>query len=133
MPLYRCLAPAGAINLEQRPTIAKAFTDIHCESTGAPRDFVHVLFFDQPDPGDAPGRSRYFIDGGNRAGRSPEVRQQLLDDLKKAFCDIAQVPPGEVGGRITETPASWIMEGGEIMPEPGQEGPEWFSGQAAAS
>ena len=131
MPLYRCIAPPGTIAMEDRPKIAKAFTDVHCEVTGAPRDFVHVFFYDRPSEDQAPGRLPYFIDGANRAGRLPEAREQILAGVKKALSEIAGVSLDQISGRITEAPASWMMEAGEILPEPGKEGAEWFAHSAA--
>ena len=128
MPFYRCYAPADSVPFDRRKEVAKAFTDIHCGSTGAPRSFVHVVFFDSADA-DYP--QPYYIDGGNRAGRPKEVRDQLLADLKSAFVGITGIPADQLGGRITEGPASWSMEGGHVLPEPGEEGPEWYSHAAA--
>ena len=123
MPFYRWHVPKDSLSLQQRQDVAKAFTDVHCDSTGAPRSFVHVAFFED---GDADHPTAYYMDGGNRAGRPPEVREKLLGDLLHAFTEITGVPPDQVDGRITEGPASWTMEGGAILPEPGQEGPEWY-------
>ena len=128
MPFYKCIVPADSISFERRRRAAKAFTDIHCESTNAPRNFVHVAFFDNADF-DFP--QPYYIDGGNRAGRPEEVKRKLLADLMGAFRDITGVPDGQLGGRITEGPASWSMEGGHVLPEPGEEGPEWYQHTAA--
>ena len=123
MPFYRWYVPKDSVSLERRQEIAKAFTDIHCGSTGAPRSFVHVAFFEDADAGYS---KPYYMDGGNRAGRPAEVRQKLLEDLLRSFTDITGVSPDLVDGRITEGPASWSMEGGAVLPEPGQEGKEWY-------
>ncbi len=133
MPYYRCIIPKDALSFEQRQDIARAFTDIHCESTGAPRSFVSVAFFETPQGERSELGSEYYLDGGNRAGRSEEVKRQLLTDLTNAFADIADVPADQIGGRITENPASWTMEGGFVLPEPGQEGPEWYAEVAASA
>lgn len=131
MPYYRCIIPKDALTFEQRQEIALAFTDIHCGSTGAPRSFVSVAFFETPEGEQSEFGSEYYLDGGNRAGRSEEVKQQLLDDLTRAFSDISGVPTNQIPGRIRENPASWTMEGGFVLPEPGQEGPEWYAAAAA--
>ncbi len=131
MPYYRCFIPKDALSFEQRQDIALAFTDIHCGSTGAPRSFVSVAFFETPEGEKSEFGSDYFLDGGNRAGRSEEVKQQLLSDLTEAFGEIAGVPAEQIDGRITENPASWTMEGGFVLPDPGQEGPEWYAAAAA--
>ena len=128
MPFYRCNVPADSISFDKRQEVARAFTDIHCGSTNAPRSFVHVAFFEDSDA-DFP--QPYFIDGGNRAGRPEAVKQKLLADLLKAFSEITGVSPDRLGGRITEGPASQSMEGGHVLPEPGEEGPEWYEHAAA--
>lgn len=135
MPYYRCAIPKDALSFEQRQEIARAFTDIHCGSTGAPRSFVSVAFFETEPGADAAAAhpTPYYVDGANRAGRSAAVKQQLLSDLTDAFGRIAGVAPEQVSGRITENPASWTMEGGFVLPEPGQEGPEWYAAVAAAA
>ena len=131
MPHYRCIIPQDALTFDQRQEIALAFTDIHCGSTGAPRSFVSVTFIETPDGEKPELGDGYYLDGGNRAGRSEEVKQQLLSDLTHTFARVAEVSPGIIGGRITENPASWTMEGGFVLPEPGQEGPEWYAAAAA--
>ena len=131
MPYYRCIIPKDSLTFEQRQDIALAFTDIHCGSTGAPRSFVSVAFFETPQGEQSEFGSDYYLDGGNRAGRPEEVKQQLLDDLTQAFSDISGVPADQIPGRIRENPASWTMEGGFVLPEPGQEGPEWYAAAAA--
>ena len=128
MPFYRCYVPADSVPFDKRKEVAKAFTDIHCGSTGAPRSFVHVVFFDSADA-DYP--TQYYIDGRNRAGRPVEVREKLLADLKGAFVSVTGISEDQLGGRITEGPASWSMEGGHVLPEPGEEGPEWYEHAAA--
>jgi phenylpyruvate tautomerase PptA (4-oxalocrotonate tautomerase family) len=133
MPYYRCIIPKDSLTFEQRQDIALAFTDIHCGNTGAPRSFVSVAFFETPEGEESEFGSAYYLDGGNRAGRPEEVKQQLLADLTQAFSDISGVPAAEIPGRIRENPASWTMEGGFVLPEPGQEGPEWYAAAAAAA
>ena len=127
MPNYRCTIPQGSIDFTRRQQIARAFTDIHCGSTGAPRSFVHVSFWETEPGAQTAFATPYYVDGANRAGRPQAVKEQLLADLTAAFATIAGVPPGQVSGRITENPASWTMEGGFVLPEPGQEGPEWYA------
>ena len=131
MPNYRCTIPQGSIDFARRQQIARAFTDIHCGSTGAPRSFVHVSFWETEPGAAAAFATPYYVDGANRAGRPQAVKEQLLADLTAAFASIAGVPPGQVSGRITENPASWTMEGGFVLPEPGQEGPEWYAAAEA--
>lgn len=132
MPHYRCITPKDALSFTQRQEIARAFTDIHCASTGAPRSFVSVTFIETPPGAASEFGADYYLDGANRAGRPEAVKQQLLADLTQAFGEIANIAPDRIPGRITENPASWTMEGGMVLPEPGQEGAEWYAAAAAA-
>ena len=135
MPFYRCLSPNGSLNYEQRERIAVAFTDVHCGNSAAPRNFVQVAFMDSEGDGevtDTHGRgvlrydTPYFIAGGNRAGRSSEVKRRILDQLIERLVSIARVPREMVSGHISEAPASWTMEAGKILPDPGEEPDEWY-------
>jgi len=135
MPFYRCLIPEGSLSYDQRERIAVAFTDVHCGISAAPRRFVQVAFFETTCTGEVAdthgsGMLRYdtpyFIAGGNRAGRSPDTKRRILEGLIERFSQIADVPKSQVSGKITEAPASWTMEAGKILPEPGAEPLEWY-------
>jgi phenylpyruvate tautomerase PptA (4-oxalocrotonate tautomerase family) len=135
VPFYRCVIPQGSLTYDQRAEIAKAFTDVHCGLSAAPRNFVHVVFLetdgateiaDSHGNGVMKPETPFFIAGGNRGGRSPELKGRILAGLLEAFVRIAAVPPEQVTGRISEAPASWIMEAGKILPEPGEEPAEWY-------
>ena len=127
MPVYRCTTPAGTLFLDQRHQLAKAFTDVHCNTTGAPRKFVQVMFFETAQGEDSEYETPYFVDGGNRAGRSEETKQTIMAGLTQALSEIGNIPNESIGARISEGPASWTMEGGHILPEPGEEGEEWYA------
>ena len=127
MPIYRLKVPRGSVPLEQRAKIATDYTDIHCGSTNAPRNFVHVFFDEQPDGGESVYPTRYYLDAINRAGRPQEVKDKLLNDLLNSFIAHTGVSRDQISGRIGETQASWVMEGGAVLPEPGQETAEWYA------
>ena len=140
MPYYRCLIPKNSLDLDQRSRIAEAFTNVHCGISAAPRSFVHVAFLEVDERGsiaDSHGsgtleyETPYFIAGGNRAGRSQEVREQILNGLIACFSQIASVSKEDVSGHISEVPASWTMEGGQVLPEPGAESAEWYDQDSA--
>jgi phenylpyruvate tautomerase PptA (4-oxalocrotonate tautomerase family) len=126
MPIYRFKVPTNSVSIEQREKIAVDVTDVHCGSTLAPRHFVHVFFDEQPE-GTSEYPTRYYLDAINRAGRPQEVKEQLLNDLLESFVSHTGVARDQISGRIGETPASWAMEGGAVLPEPGQETAEWYA------
>ena len=126
MPIYRFKVPTDSVPFEQREKIAVDVTDIHCGQTLAPRHFVHV-FFDEQAEGESDYPTRYYLDAINRAGRTQEVKDKLLNDLLGSFVAHTGVSRSEISGRIGETPASWAMEGGQVLPEPGNETAEWYA------
>ena len=126
MPIYRFKVPQDSVPIEQREKIAVDVTDVHCGSTLAPRHFVHVFFDEQPD-GESDYPTRYYLDAINRAGRPKEVKDKLLNDLLNAFVRHTGVSRDQISGRIGETPAAWAMEGGQVLPEPGNETSEWYA------
>ena len=131
MPLYRCNTPTGSLSQEQRDEIARAFTDVDCNITGAPRNFVQVLFFETPEGADSGYAMPYFIDGDNRAGRPRETKQAIMDGLTQVLSGIGGIQRDAIGAKITDSPASWSMAGGQVSPEPGQEGAEWYAERVA--
>ncbi|MCV6592327.1 MAG: tautomerase family protein [Silicimonas sp.] len=130
MPLYMCNAVRGMIPDAAKPGIAADITDIHCEITGAPRSFVHVFFFE-----DAPqlpiNDKSVFVFGSIRAGRSEDQKADVLARIKHSIRAHAGVPGSEIIADTIDLPASWVMEGGEVLPEPGEE-EAWLAGHGAA-
>lgn len=120
MPLYRCTVAEGLSSLEQRAFIAKEITRIHCDVTGAPPSFVHAFYAEDAD-GRLPAGKRAFVLGSIRAGRTPEQKQQIVSEITSAVSSTLGVGAGEVTVVTVDLPASWVMEGGELLPEPGEE------------
>jgi phenylpyruvate tautomerase PptA (4-oxalocrotonate tautomerase family) len=128
MPVYQCFVQEGSITEAIRAEVASEITRLHVEATGAPRSFVNVLFFDVPRghmfTAAAPSPTS-IIGGTIRAGRTLEVRQQLLRDLSEMWTRVTGQPEQELIVGLTEVDASSVMEAGLIFPQPGQEA-EWL-------
>ena len=120
MPLYVCNAKKGAIPESAKPLIADDVTRIHCDVTGAPATFVHVFFFEDA-PHQPLGDNTAFLFGSIRAGRTDEQRQQIHTEMREAIQSRAQLPLDEILVHTVDVPASWVMEGGDLLPEPGEE------------
>ena len=128
MPLYRCTVAEGLTTLEQRALIAKEVTRIHCETTGAPPSFVHAFFAEDTD-GRLPAGKRAVVLGSIRAGRTPEQKEQLVSGMRSAVASILGRAEHEVQVATVDIPAHWVMEGGNLLPEPGEEA-EWLARHA---
>lgn len=129
MPLYICNSRRDALDAAAKEEIAKAITRIHCSVTGAPDIFVHAVFFEESPLFPLEDKT-LFVRGTIRKGRSDEQKNQIAESIRESLIQHGGVSAQQAGALIRETPASWVLEGGEIMPEPGEEA-EWFAAQKA--
>lgn len=125
MPLYVCNSVPGAIAESVRASIAKDVTDIHCEITGAPSTFVHVFFFEDAPQQPLHGRSAVLF-GNIRAGRTDTQKRTMIDRMRRSICRHSGLTIDEVIVETTDVPAGWVMEGGTLLPEPGDE-EQWLA------
>ncbi|MEM1194475.1 MAG: tautomerase family protein [Pseudomonadota bacterium] len=120
MPLYICNSKPGTVSQEAKTKIAHDVTRIHCDVTGAPPTFVHVFFFeDGPQP--PLGDRQAIIYGQIRAGRTKAQKEQIHKEMGVALAERCDLTTGDYTVFTTDTPASWVMEGGDVLPEPGEE------------
>jgi phenylpyruvate tautomerase PptA (4-oxalocrotonate tautomerase family) len=111
------MVPTARVSMQCRQAIAQAITKAHCDATGAPAIFVHVFFFDSPGNDASP----VLVNGSIRAGRNAQQKSQIETQVKAAFAQHAGVPAQQTIVQLNDVPASWLMEGGRIMPGPGEE------------
>lgn len=120
MPLYIVNTKAGEMPDEAKPKIAADITRIHCDVTDAPAKFVHVFFFeDGPMP--PLGDMQAMVYGQIRHGRTDAQKAQIVEEMHASVCEHTGIETSAVHAFTTDTPASWIMEGGDVLPEPGEE------------
>lgn len=119
MPVYT-LACRRPLPNKTRKAVADAIADIHCGVTGAPPEFVNVLFMDNHD---VAGGKMLGVIGNVRSGgnRNKELTDDLRDQLYRGIANAAGLDEAAVSCTLIGFPASWGMEGGEILPEPGEE------------
>lgn len=128
MPLYICSAPEGAISQDQKQKISQVVTQVHCDITAAPPTFVHVFFFG-PDKvsalhaiwGGADSTATYQLFGNIRSGRTDDIKNQLVSGIQKAVAAILETDVGDVSMATKDVQSKWVMEGGDLLPEPGEE------------
>ena len=130
MPLYRCALTPGT-SVEQRAHIAKEVVRIHCGITGAPASFVHAFFDERPES-ELPTGKRAFVLGSIRAGRTDAQKARIVSELGAAIAETLGCATGEVGVATVDVPSRWVMEGGELLPEPGEEA-AWLERQHQGS
>lgn len=136
MPTYYCTYPADALDLAKKAAVAKAITRVHHEVTGAPGFFAEVIFRDVADGdwfvGGVPlVGDQIFVHGNIRAGRSVEVRHELITRLAGAVAEASALPIGALWIYLSEIPPRAMMEFGHVLPEPGDEA-AWTAALPAA-
>ena len=130
MPLYRCAILEGATRIEQRAQIAKEIVRIHCDVTAAPPSFVHAFFLETP-AAELPAGKSAFVFGSIRWGRSDEQKARLVGEMTTAVAAALGLATEAVGVATVDVPSKWIMEGGDLLPEPGEEA-EWLARHGGA-
>ncbi|MEM6709747.1 MAG: tautomerase family protein [Pseudomonadota bacterium] len=129
MPLYLCNTKRDQLDGQAKQRIAHDITQIHCDVTGAPAKFVHVMFFE--DAAHLPLEGKALrVRGSIRKGRSDDQKARIAAAIRSSLARHGKVVTEQADAVIQETPASWVLEGGEIMPEPGEEA-AWLEAQAA--
>ena len=125
MPLYRCAVSKGSTTENQRARIAKEIVRIHCDVTGAPPSFVHA-FFSEAAADQLPEGKAAFVLGSIRWGRTDEQKARIVSGLTDVVANVLGLDGDEVGVATVDVPSKWNMEGGELLPEPGEEA-EWLA------
>lgn len=120
MPMYICNSKAGTVPQEAKAKIADDVTRIHCDVTNAPPTFVHVFFFEDRDTPPL-GDKKAVIFGSIRAGRTDEQKAQICKEMGEALIKHCGIATEDQAVFTADTPASWVMEGGDVLPEPGEE------------
>lgn len=128
MPVYT-LACRRPLSADATKKVSHAITDIHCEVTGAPPEFVNIVFMNghRVRGGKALGVIGNVRKGGNR---NKELTDDLRDQLRDGIAKAAGLAASDVNVELLGFEASRAMEGGEILPQPGDEN-VWLERSAA--
>ncbi len=116
MPLYT-VSTKKPLSEQKKLSVVNSITQTHCSVTGAPASYVQVVFA-QGIP--LPRKTAFHVLGSIRSGRSAAIKTEMSDQINAALSSL------DSAKRRTEVvfvdlPASWIMEGGEIMSEPSED------------
>lgn len=118
MPLYRVLTRPNLLSAQQRVAFSQDVVDVHCGVTGAPRSFVHVIYAED-DEGKLQVPIQAMVLGTIRNGRNEAAKREIREGLNKALANRAGVDITNVATLTVDIEASYTMEGGKLLPEPG--------------
>lgn len=124
MPFYRTNIRPGLLDVDRRATFSQDVVDVHCGVTGAPPSFVHVMYTEtdaMPDGIDGQ------VFGTIRSGRNGDQKREIAARLSALLAERAEVSVDAVTVATADIEASYTMEGGVLLPEPGSAEEEAWS------
>jgi phenylpyruvate tautomerase PptA (4-oxalocrotonate tautomerase family) len=129
MPQYHCVVQQNRWSAKQKSALAEAITAVHCEVTGAPRHFVHVIFHELSDVDwFTAGEVSHFsiVNAYIRAGRTDQQKADLMSQISRRWSEVTGQPERELVVTVTDLRPEHWMEAGQLMPQAGNE-KEWFA------
>lgn len=119
MPVYFVLTKKN-LSKDKKDDITQSLTDAHCQTTGAPSNFVTIIFLAGYRLKD---RKKALLLGNIRTGgnRTQEVVDRLKHALLMALTNNLGLSVNDVGLKFLGVNSDWVWEGGEVLPAPGEE------------
>ena len=75
----------------------------------------------------------YQVFGSIRSGRTDDQKERLVSGIRGAVAEVLGVGAEHVAVTTEDVEAKWVMEGGHMIPEPGEEEawtmPDWMGKQ----
>ena len=135
MPTYTVTHSSLELNPEQKSQMAKGITEVHYRVTGANRYFAQVIFNETSAGnhymgGKTISEPQLFLHGRIRSGRTAEVKNKLILDLRDVLTDCSGLDKTNVWVYIIDLLPNQMIEYGEILPESGKE-QEWYANLSA--
>ena len=131
MPTYTVTNSNFNISSKQQKKLAEGITKVHNVVTGANTYFAQVIFNKTKKNNHFMGGKKVkepslFLLGQIRAGRSKEVKDKLISDLKHVLVKYSKLDETQVWVYINDLPPSQMIEYGAVLPDSGKE-KEWFA------
>ena len=131
MPTYTVTYSNVTLSNSQLENIAQAITSTHNECTGANTYFAQVIFQETLSGkhfmgGKPVHHPQVFLHGQIRAGRTPELKEKLLVNMREALIKNSGLNQDQVWIYLIDLVPEQMIEYGEILPPSGKES-EWFA------
>ena len=131
MPTYTVTNSNFNLSSKQQKNLAEGITKVHNVVTGANTYFAQVIFNKTKKNNHFMGgkivkEPSLFLLGQIRSGRSKEIKDKLISDLKDVLVKNSNLDETQVWVYINDLPPSQMIEYGAVLPESGKE-KEWFS------
>lgn len=123
MPIYTCTT-AAALSAGTKASLAGEITRIHSTVNHVPGAYVNVVFHElTTDQIYTDGRPAQplLITGWVRTGHPEEQSSRLVAEVAAAATRVTGIPAARVLVVLQNSPAHLAIEGGRVLPEPGEE------------
>jgi phenylpyruvate tautomerase PptA (4-oxalocrotonate tautomerase family) len=110
--------------------LAGEIATIHSAINHVPSTYVNMVFHELPADSvytDGVPANPVLLSGWVRDGHPPAETTRLATEIAAAVTDITGVPAEHVLVVFQSSPASFAVEGGRVLPEPGEE-QAWIAG-----
>lgn len=124
MPIYTCTTVQSMLSTDTKAALAAELTRIHSMINHVPGTYVNVVFHELPADavytGGQPGQP-LLINGWVRTGHPEAQSSQLVAEVAAAATRVTGIPAKRVLVVIQNSPAHLAIEGGRVLPAPGEE------------
>ena len=130
MPVYTCTTTGSTLSAQTKKALAGEIGTIHSEINHVPSTYVNVVFHELPADNvytDAVPASPVLVSGWIREGHPKTEVTRLATEIAAAVTRVAGVSAERVLVVFQSSPASFAVEGGRVLPEPGEEA-AWIAG-----
>jgi phenylpyruvate tautomerase PptA (4-oxalocrotonate tautomerase family) len=130
MPIYSCTTTESTFTTDVKMALAGEIARIHSAINHVPSTYVNVVFHELPaDAVYTDGRpaAPVLVTGWVRTGHPEADITRLATEIAMAITRLAGVPADRVLVVFESSPAHFAVEGGRVLPEPGEE-QAWISG-----
>lgn len=124
MPVYTCTTAAGTLSTDVKAQLAAEVTRIHSEVNHVPSTYVNVVIHELPADNiytDGRPAQPLLINGWVRTGHPDDESSRLVAKIADAATRVTGLPADRVLVVIQNSPAHFAIEGGRVLPEPGEE------------
>ena len=129
MPVYTCTTTTSMLTADIKSSLAHEIGRIHALINHVPGTDVNVVFHELPLGGvytDGVPANPVLVNGWVRAGHPEAETSRLATEIAAAVSRVVNIAADRVLVVLQPSPARFAVEGGRVLPEPGQE-QAWFA------
>jgi phenylpyruvate tautomerase PptA (4-oxalocrotonate tautomerase family) len=118
------------LRADTKKALAGEIGTIHSAINHVPSTYVNVVFNELPADSvytDGVPASPFLVNGWVREGHPKAETTRLATEIAAAVTRITSIPAERVLVVFQSSPASFAVEGGRVLPEPGEE-KAWIAG-----